>query len=100
MTTDEKFDLILSKLDTMDKRLDTIENRLDKLEQKQLETQVTLENTINKCIDALGEGFSLNAERLDRFNVETIKTQAELAFALAKVTNEKVEQLTKKIKTA
>ena len=73
MTTDEKFDLILSKLDTMDKRLDTIENRLDKLEQNQLETQMTLENTINKCIDALGEGFALNAERLDRFNVETIK---------------------------
>lgn len=93
MTTDEKIDLILS-------RMDKIDERLDKLEQNQLETQITLENTINKCIDALGEGFSLNAERLDRFNVETIKTQAELAFALAKVTNEKVDQLTKKIKTA
>lgn len=93
MTTDEKIDLILSRLDKMD-------SRLDKLEKNQLETQMTLENTINKCIDTLGEGFSLNAERLDRFNVETIKTQAELAFALAKVTNEKVDQLTKKIKTA
>ena len=100
MTTDEKFDLILSKLDTMDKRLDKIDSRLDKLEQKQLETQMTLENTINKCIDALGEGFALNAERLDRFNVETIKTQAELAFALAKVTNDKVEHLLEKLKTA
>lgn len=100
MTTDEKFDLILSKLDTMDKRLDKMDSRLDKLEKNQLGTQMTLENTINKCIDTLGEGFSLNAERLDRFNVETIKTQAELAFALAKVTNEKVEQLTKKLKTA
>lgn len=93
MTTDEKIDLILS-------RMDKIDERLDKLEQNQLETQITLENTINKCIDTLGEGFSLNAERLDRFNVETIKTQAELAFALAKVTNEKVELLTKKLKTA
>lgn len=93
MTTDEKIDLILSRLDKMD-------SRLDKLEKNQLEIQMTLENTINKCIDTLGEGFSLNAERLDRFNVETIKTQAELAFALAKVTNEKVDQLTKKIKTA
>lgn len=50
MTTDEKIDLILSRLDKMD-------SRLDKLEQNQLETQITLENTINKCIDALGEGF-------------------------------------------
>lgn len=100
MTTDEKIDLILSRMDKIDERLDKMDSRLDKLEQNQLETQMTLENTINKCIDALGEGFSLNAERLDRFNVETIKTQAELAFALAKVTNEKVEQLTKKLKTA
>ena len=100
MTTDEKIDLILSRMDKIDERLDKMDSRLDKLEQNQLETQMTLENTINKCIDALGEGFSLSAERLDRFNVETIKTQAELAFALAKVTNEKVEQLTKKLKTA
>ena len=100
MTTDEKIDLILSRMDKIDERLDKMDSRLDKLEQNQLETQMTLENTINKCIDALGEGFSLNAERPDRFNVETIKTQAELAFALAKVTNEKVEQLTKKLKTA
>lgn len=100
MTTDEKIDLILSRMDKIDERLDKMDSRLDKLEQNQLETQITLENTINKCIDALGEGFALNAERLDRFNVETIKAQAELAFALAKVTNEKVEQLTKKLKTA
>lgn len=93
MTTDEKFDLIVSKLDT-------IENRLDKLEQKQLETQTTLENTINKCIDALGEGFKLNAERLDRIDVETVKTQAELAFELAKVTNKKVDDLVRNLKLA
>lgn len=51
MTTDEKFDLILSKLDTMDKRLDTIESKLDTLEH----SSYLLENDIAPKVQVLLE---------------------------------------------
>lgn len=51
MTTDEKFDLILSKLDTMDKRLDKIESKLDTLEH----SSYLLENDIAPKVQVLLE---------------------------------------------
>lgn len=51
MTTDEKIDLILSKLDTMDKRLDKIESKLDTLEH----SSYLLENDIAPKVQVLLE---------------------------------------------
>ena len=84
MTTDEKINLIL--------------NEIQALKQSNLQTQMTLENTVNKCIQVMGEGFELNAERLDRFNVESIKNQSELSYMIAKATNEKVDKLIEQLK--
>ena len=79
MTDSEKLNLLLKEVQS--------------LKQSDLQTQITLENTVNKCIQALGEGFQLNAERLDRFNLESIKNQSELSYMIAKATNEKVDKL-------
>lgn len=84
MTTDEKINLIL--------------NEIQALKQSNLQTQMTLENTVNKCIQVMGEGFELNAERLDRFNLESIKNQSELSYMIAKATNEKVDKLIEQLK--
>ena len=84
MTTDEKINLIL--------------NEIQALKQSNLQTQMTLENTVNKCIQVMGEGFELNAERLDRFNVESIKNQSDLSYMIAKATSEKVDRLIEQLK--
>ena len=86
MTTDEKFDLILNEIQSM-------KQDIAALKHSNLQTQMTLENTVNKCIQVMGEGFELNAERLDRFNLESIKNQSELSYMIAKATNEKVDML-------
>ena len=91
MTTDEKFDLILNEIQTM-------KQDMTALKQSNLQTQMTLENTVNKCIQVMGEGFALNAERLDRFNLESIKNQSELSYMIAKATNEKVDKLIAQLK--
>lgn len=82
---------------TDSEKLDLLINEVQDLKQKQLQTQITLENTVNKCIQAMGEGFQLNAERLDKFNVESIKNQSDLAVMIAKATNEKVDKLIEKL---
>lgn len=51
MTTDEKFDLILSRLNAMDKRLDKIESKLDTLEH----SSYLLENDIAPKVQVLLE---------------------------------------------
>ncbi len=91
MTTDEKFDLILNEIQSM-------KQDIAALKHSNLQTQMTLENTVNKCIQVMGEGFELNAERLDRFNLESIKNQSELSYMIAKATNEKVDMLIEQLK--
>lgn len=51
MTTDEKIDLILSRLNAMDKRLDKIESKLDTLEH----SSYLLENDIAPKVQVLLE---------------------------------------------
>ncbi len=95
MTTDEKLDLILNKLSEVDARLDNVDARLDKLEAAQLQTTATLEGTVNKCIQVLYESHNMNAERLDKFDIESIKRNTEIAVTLAKIVSDKVEQYIK-----
>ncbi len=111
MTDSEKLDLILSKIDSMNSRLgnlenkvdnlenrfDNLENKVDDLEQKQLQTRVTLENTIDKAIQALGEGYQLNAERFDKLDIEAVRNKADIAIALSRLTSEKVDRLIEKL---
>ena len=101
MTTDEKIDLLVAKVSTIDlilSEMQIMKQDISALKQSNLQTQVTLENTVNKCIQVMGEGFELNAERLDRFNVETIKNQSDLSYMIAKATSEKVDKLIERLK--
>lgn len=112
MTTDEKFDFLAEKFDLLVEKFDLLDEKINlltedvstlkqdvsALKQSNLQTQMALENTVNKCIQALGEGFQLNAERLDRFNLESIKNQSELSYLLAKATNEKVDKLIEQLR--
>lgn len=92
MTTDEKLDLILSRLDNVDARLDNVDARLDKLENKvssleaaQLQTTAQLEGTIDRCVQVLYESHTLNSERLDKYDIEAIKRNADIAVTMAKM---------------
>ena len=98
MTTDEKIDFLVEKFDLLDEKINLLAEDVSALKQSNLKTQMSLENTVNKCIQALGEGFQLNAERLDRFNLESIKNQSELSYMLAKATNEKVDRLIEQLR--
>ena len=61
-----------------------LKSRVGKLEEAQLRTDATLENTVNRCIEIMYEGYSLNSERLDRFDVDMIKHNSDIAVAIAK----------------
>ena len=92
MTTDEKFDLLVEKFDLLDEKINlltedvsTLKQDVSALKQSNLQTQMALENTVNKCIQ-------------DRFNLESIKNQSELSYLLAKATNEKVDKLIEQLR--
>ena len=121
MTTDEKLDLILSRLDKIDERIDKIDERIDKLDARMdrldarmdkleermdkldnkvdgLKYQVelntlTVENTVNKAIKVLGEGYQMNTERFDKLDIEAVKNKADIALSLSQLTNERMDRL-------
>ena len=104
MTTDEKIDLLLSKFDNLENRLDNLENKFDNFENRfnDLEHQLklntaTVENAINRAIDALNDGYHLNAERFDKLDIETVKNKADIAFAISRLTSEKIDRLIEKL---
>lgn len=65
MTTEEKLDLILQKVDGLEQEMGSMEQRLngrmDALEERLTRVQVTLENEMNKKIDVIGEGHEFEA---------------------------------------
>ena len=63
------------------------------LEAAQKRTETTLENTVNKCVQVLYEAHQMNAERLDRYNIDNIRSNAEIAVLVAKIAHEEVKNL-------
>ena len=99
MSTDEKFDLIISRLDKIDERLDKVDARLDKvdsrldrvendvsdLKEAQLQTTARLDGTIDKCIQVLYESHTMYSEKFDRVDFDSIKKNADIAVTIAKM---------------
>lgn len=97
MTADEKLDLILSRLDNLENRFDNLENKVNSLEKEVKYNSLITETTVNKCIQVLGEGYRLNAERFDRLDMDSIRTKTDQAVMLSKLVSEKVDKLTEKL---
>lgn len=99
MTTDEKFDLILSRLDKIDTRIDKIDERIDKIDTRldrvesdvsdlkdaQLETTAKLDGTIDKCIQVLYESHTMHSEKFDKVDFDSIRKNADIAVTTAKM---------------
>lgn len=85
MTTDEKFDLIISRLDKIDERLDRVENDVSDLKEAQLQTTAKLDGTIDKCIQVLYESHTMHSEKFDRVDFDSIKKNADIAVTIAKM---------------
>lgn len=104
MTTDEKLDLLINEVQSMKTEIHNVEaevqsmkTEMQSMKQVQLKTDITLENIVDKCIQVLGEGYQLNAERFDKLDFESVKTTADQAFMLSKLTNEKVDRFIEKM---
>ena len=54
---------------------------------------VTVEYSVNKALKIMGEGYQLNAERLDRIDVEKLKNQVDLAYTMSRIMYEKVNNI-------
>ena len=99
MTTDEKMDLIISRLDKIYTRLDKIDTRLDKVDERldrvesdvselkeaQLQTTAKLDGTIDKCIQVLYESHTMHSEKFDKVDFDSIKKNADIAVTIAKM---------------
>lgn len=77
MTTEEKLDLILQKVDGLEQEMGSMEQRLngrkDALEERLTRVQVPLENETNKKIDVIGEGHDFLRTHL----AEALQMQAK-----------------------
>ncbi len=101
---ENRFDNLENRFDNLENRFNNLEDRFDKLENKvnSLEKEVKYnslitETTVNKCIQVLGEGYRLNAERFDRLDMDSIRTKTDQAVMLSKLVSEKVDKLTEKL---
>ena len=75
MTTDEKLDVLLQNVHIL-------EQEINDLKQEVKHNSIITENTINKCIQVMGEGIQLNAERFDRLDIDSVRLKAEQALLL------------------
>ena len=83
MTTEEKLDLILQKVDGLEREMGSMEQRLngrmDALEERLTRVQVTLENETNKKIDVIGEGHNfLGTHLAEALQMQTKNVRMEL----------------------
>ena len=76
---------------TTEEKIDTLLQEVKELKQEVKRNSTITENIINKCIQAMGEGIQLNAERLD---IDSVRLKAEQALLLVQLVNEKVDRLT------
>lgn len=105
MTDRDLLEMIVLKLDKMDKRIDRLEEQVDEMKSNMNQFKkdlsyntLVVENTVNQCIKVLGEGFQMNAERLDRSDIDTIKYNSEFAMTAAKTVNERINKLERELK--
>ena len=86
MTTDEKLDVLLQNVHIL-------EQEINDLKQEVKHNSIITENTINKCIQVMGEGIQLNAERFDRLDIDSVRLKAEQALLLVQLVNDKVDKI-------
>lgn len=79
---------------TTDEKLDALLQEVNELKQEVKRNSTITENIINKCIQAMGEGIQLNAERFERLDIDSVRLKAEQALLLVQLVNEKVDRLT------
>lgn len=96
--------LILDELQKLNNRFDNFENRVETLEKcteqlqvAQQQTITKLENSVDKAITALIEGYSFNAERLKELNIDALIQQSNQAVVIAKLANERISNLADKV---
>lgn len=109
MTVDEKLDLLLEKVTSMDNRLEKVENRLDKVDNRlekveegleNLDTKVTdtrlhLENVTDRNINLLAEGHELFVSKYSK--VEEVSDKQFAYYVKVNNMAEKVDKLEKEV---
>ena len=69
----------------LEEKHNNLEEEVGKLKKEVKRHTITVENTVQKCIDAMGEGWRLNAERFDRLDVEGLKIKTEQSFLMSTI---------------
>ncbi|MGN0162864.1 MAG: hypothetical protein ACI4EA_04675 [Candidatus Ornithomonoglobus sp.] len=85
--SDLKNDVSALKVDVSVLKVDVsgLKNDVSDLKTAQLQTTAKLDGTIDKCIQVLYESHTLNSERLDKFDIEAIKRNTDIAVTMAKM---------------
>lgn len=95
MTVDEKLDLLLEKVTSMDNRLEKVEEGLDKLDTKVTDTRLHLENVTDRNINLLAEGHELFVKKYSK--VEEVSDRQFAYYVKVNNMAEKVDKLEKEI---
>lgn len=69
---------------------DRLEADVADLKAVQMRTTAAVEGTVDKCIQVLYECHTLSAERLDKFDIEKIKINSDIAATVAKMAYDEV----------
>lgn len=92
-----RFDSLENRFNNMESRVETLEKCTEQLQVAQQQTITKLENSVDKAITALIEGYSFNAERLKELNIDALIQQSNQAVVIAKLANERVSKLADKV---
>jgi len=70
--------IINEKLDTLDEKFNTLENEVK-------QNTITLDTTVQQCIEVIGDGYQANFEKMENLHIDSMRskiTQLELLYKL------------------
>lgn len=101
-----KTDVAILKTDvaSLKDRTSHLENAVSNLKSETSELEETVkhntlvtEGLVSKCVQLIGEAITMNAERFDRVDFDSIKRNYEVAVLYAQSVKEQMDSLVKKV---
>ncbi|MDO5396982.1 MAG: hypothetical protein Q4G33_03550, partial [bacterium] len=70
-----------------------LESRVNEIDQRTLETQLSVETSLNKCIIALSDGYKMNVATFKTKNFDKIEYDSNVAMLTAKENSKSIIEL-------
>lgn len=86
-----------NRISEMDNRISAMDKTIADIKQSQKETQLSIEYTVDKCVQALVDGYKMNAETFKTKNFEVIEHDSRVAMLTAQIMSNEINKLKSEI---